>query len=415
MSLSLKLTKYIPHRPTAKQAAFLMMDSEEAFYGGAAGGGKSDALLAGALQYVDVPGYDALLLRRTYSDLALPEALMDRANDWLGATDAHWNGSTKSWDFPSGATLTFGYLQRESDVHRYQSAAFQFCGLDELTQFSESQYRYMFSRLRRLAGSVVPLRMRSASNPGNLGHDWVKRRFIDEGASHGRIFVRATLKDNPHLDQVEYRRSLAKLDPITRAQLLDGDWSARTLGGLFRREWFPVVQEVPAETRWIRFWDLAATAPKRGRDPDHTAGVKLGLHRGFWHIGDVRRIRGTPGDVENLIAQVASIDGRNVSIRMEQEPGASGVNTIDHYRRRVLLGYDFRAVSPTGSKLERARPVSSAAEAGNIRVVEGGAWVGDFFDELEAFPSGAFDDQVDALSGAYAALARAGSRIPLHV
>ncbi|GAF75153.1 unnamed protein product, partial [marine sediment metagenome] len=116
-----RLTKWIPHQPTVKQQAFLKLWQTEAFYGGAAGGGKSDALLMAALQYVDVPDYAAILFRRTYADLALPGALMDRAGEWLGGTEAHWSGQDKRWTFPSGATLTFGYLDTDADRYRYQS------------------------------------------------------------------------------------------------------------------------------------------------------------------------------------------------------------------------------------------------------------------------------------------------------
>jgi hypothetical protein len=89
---------------------FLLLNNEEALYGGAAGGGKSDAMLMAALQYVDVPGYNAILFRRTFQDLALPESLMDRSLQWLGGSDAKWNSSTHTWTFPSGARLAFGYL-----------------------------------------------------------------------------------------------------------------------------------------------------------------------------------------------------------------------------------------------------------------------------------------------------------------
>ena len=97
-----------------------------------------------------------------------------------------------SWRFPSGASLSFGYLDTEADKYRYQSAEYQFIGFDELTQFSESQYTYMFSRLRRLKGSSVPLRMRGASNPGGYGHEWVKQRFITRRGEGGRIFIPAS-------------------------------------------------------------------------------------------------------------------------------------------------------------------------------------------------------------------------------
>ena len=91
-----------------------------------------------ALQYIDVPGYRALLFRRTFADLNLPGALMDRARDWLGGTPARWNAHDHVWTFPSGASLTFGYLETERDKYRYQSSELQYIGFDELTQFGES-------------------------------------------------------------------------------------------------------------------------------------------------------------------------------------------------------------------------------------------------------------------------------------
>ncbi len=124
---------WIPHEPTPKQAEFLLLPDREAFYGGAAGGGKSDALLMAALQYVEVPNYAAILFRRTFADLALPGALMDRSQEWLSGTEARWNERDKTWTFPSGATISFGYLEHENHKYRYQSAEFQFIGFDELT------------------------------------------------------------------------------------------------------------------------------------------------------------------------------------------------------------------------------------------------------------------------------------------
>ena len=191
-----------------------------------------------ALQYVDVPGYAALLLRRTYADLALPGALMDRAADWLQPTAATWNETEKTWSFPSGATMTFGYLETDKHKFRYQGAELQFCAFDELTQFREPQFRYLFSRLRRLAGSAVPIRMRAASNPGGEGHQWVYERFIVGGRQKGRMFVPAGLDDNPYVDRVEYIRSLSELDEVTQDQLLRGLWVVDPAGKPFRAEWW---------------------------------------------------------------------------------------------------------------------------------------------------------------------------------
>lgn len=206
------------------QTAFLILNDEEVFYGGAAGGGKSDALLAAALEYVDVPGYAALILRRSFTDLSLPGAAMSRSKQWLGGK-AVWNEREKTWTFPSGATLTFGYVEREDDVYRYQSAEFQYIGFDELTQFSEAQYTYLFSRLRRTIDIPVPPRMRGASNPGNVGHTWVKKRFVDPRPD-APPFIPSKVADNPGLVVDEYRRSLSHLGDVLREQLLDGNWGA---------------------------------------------------------------------------------------------------------------------------------------------------------------------------------------------
>ena len=125
--LTPRLTKYIPITPTPKQTAFLLMNNtKEILYGGAAGGGKSVAQLAAALQYVDVPGYSAILFRKTYADLSLPGALIDMSKQWLmpfvDSKEVKWSEKEKQYVFPSGATLNFGYLESANDCYRYQGA-----------------------------------------------------------------------------------------------------------------------------------------------------------------------------------------------------------------------------------------------------------------------------------------------------
>lgn len=397
----IKFNRMIPHRPTARQAAFLAFMGREALYGGAAGGGKSDALLMSALQYADRPNYAAILFRRTYPELSMPGGLMDRAHDWLATSGARWRETDKRWDFPGGASLNFAYAEALRDVYRYQGTEFDFIGWDQVEQHKEPVYRYMFSRNRHEKSSNIPSRIRSTANPGGLGFEWVKRRFIDADPSEDMIFIPAKLQDNPYIDQADYIKSLMHLDPITRAQLLNGDWTARTEGGKFKREWFKIVDAPPASKQWVRYWDLAATEAEPGSDPDWTAGCLMCVSEGVYYICDMRHIRGTPNTVERLILQTAKIDGKNVDIYIEQEPGSSGVKVIADYVR-LLAGYTMRGDKKQGGdgKEIRANPLSSQAEAGNVRIVNG-TWISEFLDELEAFPHGGHDDMVDAASGAF--------------
>lgn len=253
----------VPHAPHPKQRVFLLLaDVLEALYGGAAGGGKSDALLMAAAQYLHVPGYSALLLRRTFRDLMQPGALVPRAKGWwLGRDGVRWSGQEMRFHFacPGGgeSTVTFGYMEHDDDVYQYQGSELQFFGIDELTQHTEWRYRYLMSRLRKPeAGPLadVPLRARAGANPGGVGHDWVKRRFVAPDAkAPGAAFVPATLADNPSLDRAGYERSLALLDPLTRAQLLAGDWDA-VAGGRFKRDWFGWVRRDRDSPDYWQLW-----------------------------------------------------------------------------------------------------------------------------------------------------------------
>ena len=409
---TVRMNPYIPHEPTAKQALFLMHDHiPELLFGGAAGPGKTDGLLMAALQYVDVPEYAALLLRRTYADLALPGAIMDRSHTWLqGKVGVHWSDDKKTWTFPGGATLTFGYLDGPRDHFRYQSSEFQFVGFDELSQFKKNQYLYLHSRLRRLIDSDIPIRMRAASNPGDIGHEWVKERFINpKTREKDCVFIPAILSDNPHIDRETYIKSLEKLDPVTREQLLNGNWDIRPEGNLFKREWFDrkIVASGPGQYQALcRFWDKAATEGAG----DFTVGALVGLISGRYYVLNIRRTQSSPAGVESLIQQTAISDkakyGPIVKIRIEQEPGSSGVNDIDHYARQVLPGYNFAGVKSTGSKISRAGIVSSAAECGNLWVIQD-YWTDDYLTELCLFPqTGVHDDQVDATSGAVIVLSQ---------
>lgn len=255
--------RYNTAAPSAKQAAFLSLTNKECLFGGSAGSGKSYSLLLAALQFCDVPGYSALLLRRTLADLKLPGSLIPMSREMLEGR-ATYNANDYKWTFPSGAVIQFGYLQNPGDELRYQGSQLQFCGFDELTQFpNEDQYLYLFSRLRRpvmpreemasfygqspdgLTLADIPLRMRAATNPGGPGSAWTKKRFVDPDTAKAP-FLPARFYDNPAIPPEEYREALALLGEVQRRRLELGDWSvAEEEGALWKFEDIKRVEEPP--------------------------------------------------------------------------------------------------------------------------------------------------------------------------
>ena len=399
-----------------QQLAFLLLDIPEALYGGAAGGGKSEALLLGALQDVDEWPVSSLLLRRTYRDLDKPGGLMYRARQWLTPTRAHWDGINYRWTFPSGATLNFGFIDHEGDELKFQSSEYQYVGFDELTHFPEHQYIYLYSRLRRLKGSPVKLRLRGGTNPGGPGHEWVRKRYnLPKGTdpSTGRVFISANLHDNPFLEREEYEAGLSQLGDVTRAQLLHGDWTATSSGGYFNVQNFRhcLWDDVPDPANIaaiVRYWDFAATEPSElNPDPDYTVGVKLAMTlKGSsdpmlpdWYVLDVKRFRGGPGMVEAEIKATARLDGSRVTQWLEQERGSAGKHLTRHFMANVLPEYSVRPLYATGTKEARAAIAAARVDEGRIFLVDG-PWIEDFRSECGVFPLGSHDDQVDALSNA---------------
>jgi phage terminase large subunit-like protein len=205
-----------------------------------------------------------------------------------------WNGCAHTFTFPSGATLQFGHIQHEDSVINYQGGSWDFIGMDETTQFSPRMIAYPKSRIRRSVECLVPSRWRGASNPGGVGHDFIKKRFVAnvDGASPcgpDLQFFPATIADNPHLNQSEYIANLREsgIDPLTLEQLLHGDWNA-VMGGRFKASWLRHYHKEPG-TGWLRFGgdklytlsdirnrfltvDPAATSVQLAKDdPDYTA------------------------------------------------------------------------------------------------------------------------------------------------
>ena len=413
------------------QTLFHCSPAFELLYGGAAGGGKSDSLLIEALRYAHVPGYAAIILRRTYPQLSQAGGLIPRSQELL-RNRAHWSGERKCWTFPSGATLEFGHLQHEDDKYNYQGSAFAFIGFDELTQFTEGQYLYLFSRARTTAtlpdGCAIPVRVRATTNPGGEGHEWVMDRWrawlreprtarsgqilwykpiddvdtqipADDPSGLSRQFIAANIYDNPTLLQNDpgYIQRLEALPLIERARLLGGDWQIRPQGNVFKREWFTqIVDAAPDGLRWVRYWDLAASVKTSA---DYTASVAEALGPdGTVYMRDMIRGRWEWPEAKAIIKATMLAESRTqhgIELAMQ---GLSVVQELS--RDPEMINIAFGGVPVDKDKYTRALPLSAKAERRQVVLVRG-PWNMSFIDELCAFSGdgSTHDDQVDTASG----------------
>lgn len=246
-------------KPFARQEEFLSLPDSifEGFYGGAAGGGKSEVLLLLPIArgFFEFPDFKALLLRRTFPELE--KSLILRSHKYYAPYGGIYKSTLKRWVFPSNAILDFGYAELEKDVKQYDTAEYNYIGFDELTHFTEFQYTYMMSRCR--SGTMgLPSIVRSASNPGNIGHGWVRDRFVVDAPQGGvilkdsvlgtkRIFIPAKVTDNTVLmaTDPDYVTRLNLLPEADRRAKRDGDWW--TFAGQVFNEWRiePFVGEPP--------------------------------------------------------------------------------------------------------------------------------------------------------------------------
>ena len=249
---------------TPKQRDFLEADADEVLFGGAAGGGKSYGQLVDALLYaLRYPGSKQLILRRTFPDLE--RSLILTSLELYPKEAASYNSSVHRWTFQNGSRIEFGYCDKEKDVYRYQGAEYDTIRFDELTHFTESMYLYLISRLR--GANSYPKQIKSSTNPGGVGHAWVKARFIDLGPAGQvhktpegtRLFLPSRVEDNRFLMEKDpgYLRRLQNLSEKDQKALLYGDWDI--FEGQFFTEWdrrLHVVKPFCIPRVWRRYFAM---------------------------------------------------------------------------------------------------------------------------------------------------------------
>lgn len=424
------------------QYNFLDSDADIAFYGGAAGGGKSYALLLEHLKNSHNPKFRSLIFRRTSVQVRSPGGLWDESMSVYTQYNGYPRAAYLEWIFPSKSTLKFAHLEHEKSIYDWQGSQIPFIGFDELTHFSESQFTYMLSRNRSTSG--VKPRVRGTCNPDSESwvRNWVdwyldengfaipersgvirwfirkdgviywgnsKQELIDEHGEESTpksfTFISAKLTDNKILMEKDpsYIANLQALSRVDRERLLGANWNVRIIAGsFFQEQWFEVIDTIPyGWVKSVRYWDRAATKPHEGNeDPDYTRGLKmLKYPNGMWIVADLKSLRDTPLEVEKLIKNTASQDGYETTIYGEEDPGSAGKSDIGNFTR-MLVGYHVQTVRNSKDKKTRSKPVSAQSEAGNIKILRG-AWNKEFFNELENFPLGRHDDIVDTYSGSF--------------
>ncbi|HXR05590.1 MAG TPA: phage terminase large subunit [Verrucomicrobiae bacterium] len=431
-----------------KQESFLKSVADVAFFGGAAGSGKSFALLLEPLYEIENPLFRSVIFRRTIPMIRQPGGLLDTSEQIFPLLGAKLNQSLIEWQFPKGGTVKLAGMELESDRYNWQGAQMPLICFDEVQEFTAPQFWFLFSRNRSVSGSRS--RIRATCNPDadswlrallawwidpdsgfpiaersgvlrwfvRMGDElhWAdsKRELVGTfGADvepKSATFISARVTDNKILLEKDpaYLSSLKALPLVERQRLLDGNWNVRAAAGnYFRREWFGApLDAAPADiVARCRFWDRAATEKRSDNNPDATVGVLLGKDSaGVYYVLDVVKLWATPHAVEKKMIGCAHADGRETIVAYMQDPGSAGVAEAQA-TARALDGFNVRFAPATGDKETRAKPVSAQVEGGRVKIIRA-LWNEDFLRVLENFPAGRHDDEVDGLSGGHALLSQ---------
>lgn len=439
-----------PH--AGPQEQFLASPADIAIFGGAAGCGKSYALLMEPLRHINVPGFGAVAFRRTMPQITTEGGLWETALSLYTKLGATYIQGPYRITFPAKTKVEFHHLQYEETVRAWDGSQIPLILFDELQHFTERQFFYMLSRNRTMC-DVVPY-VRATCNPDPVSFlrkflswwiddetglpikersgklrwmvrlknqvfwadtrqeliDQFKETYNEEELCPKSVtFIPALLDDNPTLMEhnPEYRANLLALPEYEQQRLLRGNWNARPRAGdLFKREWFKEAEQGVMELRSVcRYWDRASTeVSSESPNPDWTVGVKGGFGLdGYFYITDVVRFRAGPYEVKETIKRTAMQDGADVTVVLEQDPGQAGVAEVADYVRS-LAGFSVECIPARKEKFIRWKPFATHVRAGNVRVIRA-AWNDTFYSELEALTDNDKDydkdDQGDASAGLF--------------
>lgn len=443
------------------QAEFINNRCDIVWYGGAAGSGKSHALVMDALQYIHDPDFYAVYFRQNTTQLE--GSLWPLAKRMYAQFGAEFREKDKTATFPSGAKIKFAYM--ELDKHAdpgHQGIEYSAIYWDEFTHFSEFQFHYLRSRMRSRSKNNSFMKCSMNPDRDHFVYDWINHYLYKEdhyidGECHDEhrkgcpdrslcgvpryfvimgndlhtswdfdelqakfpnnrprkyTFIAGTIDDNPILDVLEpdYREQLESLPHVNKQRLRYGNWDVRPEGsGYFERSWCEIVPKAPASATRVRSWDLASTLPSDvNPNPDWTAGVMMSKDKdGIYYVEHVNRFRDRPSGVESAIKDTAKWDGSDVTVTVPLDPGSAGKSAATQIIRKLAeQGNTCRSKPTNKNKVTRFSPFSAAAEAGLIKIVEGD-WNSQYFSELEAFTGDGKtkDDQVDGTADAFITLA----------
>jgi predicted phage terminase large subunit-like protein len=444
------------------QTLFMCSPADIVIYGGAAGGGKTYALLMEALRHKDVNGFGGIIFRKNFNQITAEGGLWDASNKLFSQIQgAEPRKSPRlHWVFNGMARLGFAHIDREEDLHSWQGTEIAYIGFDELTHFSKHQFLYMLSRNRSTCG-IKPY-VRATCNPD--ADSWVAdfiSWWIDQDTGYpiparsGQMrymcvlndtvywadtaeeleelygvsseecktvtFIASRLTDNKILMSKDpgYMANLKAMTEVDMERLLYGNWKIRPKAGMFfkRTQIGSILDNAPHDLVAVcRGWDLAATDEDENQDAAYTAGVLMGrTAEGRFVILDVINRQIKAGEVRTLIMMTAKMDkkayGKRCPVRqrLPQDPGQAGKDQAQSYMK-MLAGYDVQIKPESGDKATRAEPMAAQWQHGMFDIV-GGEWNDEYFNQLESFPEGKFKDMVDASSSAFSELTLGMSNI----